>query len=128
MSMDILDFGKHKGESWGRIPVSYLTWLANKPTSDNVLKARDELKRRGTTYPTIKISGHAIDRASTRCLKSFIGDKKKNEGIYSWLVRVSEKALKQGKEIKKDVYLYHRIEFMFEFGEIYPTLKSVFRR
>lgn len=125
--MDILDFGKHKGESWGKVPRDYLNWLANQPTSENVERARKEIERRGTAYPTVEISGHAIDRASLRCLKIYLNNKNKGEGLYSWLIRISNEAIVNGEEkIKNNIYRYKGIDFIFKFGEIYPVLKSVF--
>ena len=46
----------------------------------------------------------------------------------SYDFKTIKSAIKNGKETKKDVYLYQTIDFMFEFGEFYPILKSVFKR
>ena len=122
-----IDFGKHKGELWTRVPTSYISWLANhKEESENVKIARAEHKRRGTAYPNIEISGHAVDRASLHCRKIWHETKTKDEGLNSWLIRMSNEAL-QVNDIKGEKYCYLGMKFVFEFGEYYPTLKTIIR-
>ncbi len=45
----VLDFGRHAGELWTRVPISYLKWLANELQDSNPNKAMAlaELERRG---------------------------------------------------------------------------------
>ena len=119
----IVEFGKHKGQRWTRLPISYLKWLINEGTQySNIAKA--ELKRRGTTLnQEIEISNHAIDRASIACIKHWEKTRKKNEGIYSWLIRMSKAAIKQ--DGKKEKITYKGIIFIFCYGELYPTLKTI---
>jgi hypothetical protein len=63
----IVEFGKHKGERWTRVPISYLKWLVN-VGSQYAEIAQAELDRRGTRLThDINLTGHAIDRASLRC-------------------------------------------------------------
>jgi len=119
----IVNFGKHKGQRWTRIPVSYLKWLINEGTQYTKI-AKAELKRRGTRLSyDIEISGHAIDRASTTCLKQWEKTRKKGEGLHSWLIRMSKAAIK--KEGKEEKITYKHIIFIFCYGELYPTLKTV---
>lgn len=122
-----IDFGKHKGELWTRVPVSYLSWLANHiEENENILIARSELKRRGTTYQSIEISGHAVDRASMSCWKEWRRTKEEKEGLNSWLIRMSNLARTEG-ELKNGKYHYLGMKFVFEEGAYYPTLKSIMR-
>jgi hypothetical protein len=132
----VCDFGKHKGELWTRIPVSYLKWLVNSP----MLSGRDdqaraiaaaELKRRGTVTPTIEVSGHAIDSASLRCRKTWHETAKDpHEGLHAWLCRMATEALATQPpdhyaEAVEGVIPYAGIKWVFVFGEAYPTLKTV---
>jgi uncharacterized protein (DUF3820 family) len=119
----IVNFGKHKGQRWTRLPVSYLKWLINEGTQYTEI-AKAELKRRGTLLNyDIEISGHAIDRASTSCLKIWEHTRKKDEGLHTWLVRISKAAIKQsGKQEKIN---FKHMRFVFCYGEVYPTLKTI---
>lgn len=65
-----LDFGKHSGELITRVPVSYLKWMVRNGTKSSDLAAA-ELERRGTQTPEVEVSGHAIDRASLNCRKTW---------------------------------------------------------
>lgn len=123
-----IEFGKHKGELWTRLPVSYLNWIAN--NKDFVGReehelATAELKRRGTAFPTIEISGHAIDRASLRCRKLWHEDRGEDEGLHAWLVRVSEEAIAANAASKSDAIFYKGMKLVFERGEFFPTLITV---
>lgn len=121
----ILQFGKHKGELWTRVPVSYLSWLANQESDDEpVQMAREELERRGSNYPDIEVSGHAIDRASTQCHHLWKGTKNKGEGIHSWLTRMAGEAREHG-QFDGSKYRYKGMKFAFEEGRYYPALKTV---
>lgn len=125
----IVDFGKHKGERWTRLPVSYLRWLANQPLDPamgdkNKKIAQAELERRGTTVPTeLEISGHAIDSASLRVRKIWHETRNQDEGLHSWLYRLGSLALKEANGEEAIVYL--GIKWVFVYGDFYPTLKTV---
>lgn len=122
----ICDFGKHQGERWTRIPVSYLKWVANHPTHTRGDIARAELERRGTTTPDLDLSGHAIDRASIQLNKKWLSDQKPDEGLNSWLLRVSGEALQT--EAYEDGTYYHKgIKFVFTMDGTWPVLKTVMR-
>lgn len=123
----VIDFGKHKGELWTRVPVSYLSWLANQQGSgENVEIARAEIQRRGSVYPQIDISGHAIDRASLSCRKIWHENRGQDEGLHAWLQRISMEAREKGQLIDGK-YRYLGMKFVFEEGEYYPSLKTVMR-
>ena len=127
----IITFGKHKGQRWTRLPVSYLKWLINEGTQ-YADTAKTELKRRGTVLEyEIEISGHAIDRASLSCRKIWHETKRNNEGIHTWLHRMSCGAIKSiGSAIPKDheKIEYKGMKFAFKFGKIYPILLTVMPR
>ncbi len=125
----IVDFGKHKGTPWTHVPVSYLNWLVNSaPIADtsNRSIAAAELKRRGTVTPKIEVSGHAIDRASLSCRKVWHQTARdENEGIHAWLCRMSAEAIERGEKLNHGKIRYSGLDFVFEFGECYPTLVTV---
>lgn len=132
----VVDFGKHKGTLWTRLPVNYLKWLANqtgyeRPNSKldnkNVELAKAELKRRGTVTPRIDISTHAINRASLHLLNQWSEREDRSEGLYSWLERIAVEAM-ENKPIGETNgrILYMGICFVFEADGNWPVLKTVF--
>lgn len=126
-----IEFGKHKGELWTRLPVSYLKWIVNEPgmSEDKKEIARAEMDRRGTVTPTIEVSGHAIDRASLSLRKTWhLTALNENEGLHAWLVRVATEALEKGVRLGDGRIDHLQMRFVFETGECYPTLKTVMRK
>lgn len=122
-------FGRHAGELYTRLPVSYLRWLANieHPTAGPI--ARAELARRGTTLPTLEISHHAIDRASLRALDFWRAERRKDEGLYRWLHRRAVAARESaGPTLETDRVDHDGIRFVFERDGAWPVLKTVMRR
>lgn len=126
----IVGFGKHKGERWTRIPIGYLKWCMNEmpPTSEAYMVASAELARRGDTMPKdVEVSNHAIDKASLRVRKAWHNDRGEDEGLYSWLVRISSEALelknKQGEQNER--MKYKGCVLVFTYGNYFPTLKTV---
>ena len=123
----IVDFGKHKGEPWTRIPKSYLQWLVNEKSDirgaeKNKQYAMAELERRGTKVShKLELSAHAIDRASQ------ITNEWKDEGLYTWLERMATEALETIEENKEEVY-YKGYKFAFIFGEYYPSLVTIIKK
>lgn len=124
----ICDFGKHSGELWTRIPVSYLFWIVNQDGFDRERKAiaQAEIERRGAVKPLIEVSGHAIDRASLRFRKRWhttaLND---SEGLHAWLCRVASEALVKGEQLELGKYKYSQMKFVFEEGSEWPVLKTV---
>ena len=117
-----VDFGKHKGELWTRIPLSYLKWLINE-IDHEIAKA--ELERRGRFVPDkLEISPHALDNASLRLRKIWYEEGNKQIGLYTWLYKRAVEALEQNKEAVID----KGIKFVFKFGNYYPVLKTVMAR
>lgn len=121
----ICDFGKHNGERYTRIPVSYLKWMVNSNHSRAHI-AQAELDRRGTVTPDMEISGHAIDRASLNCLDIWRSSRNKDEGISAWLIRMSAEALKTEPD-KKGRFHFNNMLFAFEREGVWPVLKTVMR-
>ena len=126
----ICDFGKHAGERYTRLPVSYLRWMVR---SDHTHKeiARAELARRGTVVPDMDVSGHAIDRASLHCLQIWRKTRRDSaEGLHAWLVRMAEEAYKNlercGKPHQAKIR-YTGMTFVFQRDCCLPTLKTVYR-
>lgn len=123
----VMPYGKHKGELFTRVPVSYLKWMVN--TRQNMWEtAQAEFKRRGSKMPTIELSGHAIDNASIRVRKIWHDTKlSDDEGIYSWLMRMTEEALSNGEILESGKIKYKGMKFVVEQGEEFPVLKTIMR-
>ncbi len=116
--------GRHKGVVITRVPVSYLKWMVNirHAYADY---AQSELDRRGTVTPEIDISGHAIDRASLLCRKTWHATEREGEGIHAWLVRVAQEALERGYPAESGRYEWIGLSFRFEMDGVWPVLKTV---
>lgn len=116
--------GRHKGELMTRVPVSYLRWMAN-TNHEQAELAKAELDRRGAVLPEVEISNHAIDRASLRCRRIWHEDRTKNEGLHSWLVRVSMEALAGTGSGGDEICFYKGMKMVFELSPEYPVLKTI---
>lgn len=123
-----VDFGKHRGERWTRIPVSYLRWVANcKPPHRCAEVAIAELDRRNISLENIdiEISGHAIDSASLRCRRTWHETKKRNdEGLHAWLQRICTEALDEFEPDSEGRIVWEGITLVFEEGSMFPILKT----
>jgi len=129
----IVDFGKHNGEPWTRVPADYLRWLVNQPDEIPQFNkhkeiAKAELDRRGTVVSSeVELSPHAIDKASLRVRKIWHETAlNEEEGLYSWLSRMATEALKTN--LKAEKITYKGITFVFKQRNIYPILKTVIRK
>lgn len=127
-----IEFGKYKGELVTRLPISYLEWIINVGAAYAPI-AQAELDRRGIPkdHKKVEISNHAIDRASVRILKIWKGASNSNEGIYSWLTRVSIDALAKLKEPPAEGKFkieYISMTLVFKTGINYPTLVTVLKK
>jgi uncharacterized protein (DUF3820 family) len=125
-----IDFGRHKGELFTRLPVSYLKWMVNEVVQDDLAKA--ELKRRGTTTPELDVSGHAVDRASLRCRRIWHETSAKGQGLHSWLVQMSKEALSENGGIEAVMNGGGKAEskgmvFVFDLDGQWPVLKTLHR-
>jgi len=118
----VCDFGKHRGELYTRIPVSYLLWMVQAEHSKANI-ARAELERRGTTMPEIELSAHSVDRASQRCLNIWQETRNGDEGLYSWLARVAFEAYQGGLD-EQGRADHMGMRFVYQPGE-WPIVKTV---
>ena len=119
--------GKHRGELITRVPVSYLRWMVRESHGEAAY-ASAELDRRGTTVPTIEISGHAIDTASLRCRKIWHATRRDDgEGLHAWLCRIAPLALEHG-EPHGDKIAYEGMLFAFATDGGWPLLKTIMRQ
>jgi hypothetical protein len=131
MSIDthgmLVEFGKHRGQRWTRVPVSYLRWIANlAPPHKSREIAVAELERRNIPLVNceIEITGHAIDSASLRLRKTWHAMKNENEGLHSWLQRMCTDALGEYEPDSEGRIHWHGIQLVFEEGAIVPILKT----
>jgi uncharacterized protein (DUF3820 family) len=122
-----VDFGKHAGMLYTRLPVSYLKWMVQCNHSKKDIAAA-ELKRRGTVTPELDISGHAIDRASLRCRKIWHETAlSPEEGLHAWLVRMCTEAIEKFPNYLAaydNIIYYNGLKLVFEKGT-WPVLKTV---
>lgn len=125
----IVNFGKHKGTPWTQIPISYLKWLINEGTGWSG-RAYEELHRRGAILEhDLELSGHAIDRVSTRFWRLYLQtrrtpDDAEPEGIYSWLLRMAGQA-KDRMKLQDERIEFNGMIFIFKFDQVNPTLVTV---
>jgi hypothetical protein len=124
----IIDFGKHKGERWTRVPVNYLKWILNEPgmVEEKKAIAKAEMERRGSFTPDLEVSGHAIDRASLMLRKTWHETAlSKEEGLHAWLCRMSQEALENGEKLESGKIRYMGMKFAFKQDGCWPVLKTV---
>ena len=121
-----MSFGKHRGELLTRVPASYLRWMVNEKSPMHE-QARAEIERRGHKLPEVELSGHAIDNASLRVRKIWHETRGKDEGLHSWLQRVTLEALEKGERLDSGRIKYLGMKLVIEQGEEFPVLKTVMR-
>jgi hypothetical protein len=119
-----INFGKHKGELFTRLPVSYLRWMINEK-APMVEYAKAEFERRGDTMPKVELSGHAIDNASLRVRKIWHETRGDDEGLYSWLMRMTLEAIEHGEKLDSGKIKYKGMKFVIVEGEEFPSLKTI---
>ena len=108
--------------------MSYLRWMVS-VGHEKAEHAKEELDRRGTVIPEVEVSGHAIDRASQRCLDVWRGDlANPNEGLHAWLSRVAKEALDRNQVDAKGRFYHKGCWWAIDTGLAIPVLKSVVRR
>lgn len=120
----VLNYGKHKGMLLTRVPVSYLRWMINEkaPMAD---LAKHEFERRGDTMPKVELSGHAIDNASLRVRRTWHETRRDEEGLYSWLQRITLEAIKSGERLESGKIKYMGMKLVVAEGEEFPCLKTI---
>jgi hypothetical protein len=123
----MLTFGRHKGTLLTRVPVSYLRFMINERTQQWEL-AKAEFERRGDTMPKVELSGHAIDNASLRVRKIWHETAlDEEEGLYSWLQRVTLEAIEKGEKLENGKIKYLGMKLVVAQGAEFPTLKTIMR-
>jgi len=123
-----LPFGKHKGKLLTRVPVGYVRWMMNEVGMSDEWKAlaKSEHERRGGELPTLELSGHAIDNASLRVRKIWHETAlSKDEGLYTWLMRVTNEAIVNGERLESGKIKYLGMKFVVEQGDEFPILKTI---
>lgn len=129
-----IEFGRHKGDRFTRLPVSYLKFMINNQTQQCDL-AQAELNRRGITeLPDLELSSHAIDKASYRLVRAWQSNRRKigrtnQEGLYTWLMRISADALQDPVLDREGRYLHRDsgVILVFEKDCQWPILKTVYK-
>jgi uncharacterized protein (DUF3820 family) len=121
-----IDFGKHKGELFTRLPRSYIRWMINEKCPNWEI-AKAEFERRGDTMPKVELSGHAIDNASLRVISIWQTRMSLHEGFYSWLQRMTLEAIEHGEPMGDQIHWYKGMKFCIAEGEEFPTLKTIMR-
>lgn len=117
-------FGRHSGELYTRIPVSYLKWMVNSRHQDAEI-AQAELDRRGTVTPDIEISGHAIDRISQNGLHFWEVYRDDGEGLHAWMARAAIEALDKGEFLPSGKIRYAGLKWVIESDGVWPVVKTV---
>lgn len=121
-----IEFGKHQGELFTRVPVGYLRWMVNERTKQWEI-AKAELDRRGDTMPKVELSPHAIDNASLRVRKIWYETSEEDEGLWSWLQRMVLEAIESGEPMDGGAIRYNGMKLVIAEGVEYPCLKTVMR-
>jgi len=123
--------GRHKGQPFTRVPLSYLQWMVNvDPLHSQRTIAVAELQRRGCVgTPSCTITPHAIDRASIRCWKTFRDTRQRipgygPEGLHMWLSRLVDEALKT-TAVAQNTYIIHGLKMIIQCGVEWPVLVTV---
>ncbi len=122
-----IGFGKHHGELYTRLPISYLRWMCNSGTREKEL-AEAELKRRGVGLinSPIEISGHAVDTASLRVWKQYRDTRTdSHEGLHAWLLRMCTEAMTESDANDDDQIFYKGMKLVLVQGDLHWTLKTV---
>ena len=118
--------GVHAGELISRVPTQYLKWMVN-ARHTSAAEAEKEMKRRGTSTPTLEVSGHAIDRASLKFLDVWNRLRSGDEGLWSWLHREAANAHAHGKKHRDQEgrYEWEGLSWRFVEDAAWPVLKTV---
>lgn len=119
---------KYRGVLVTRVPVGYLRWMVNSDHPEAPI-AKAEMDRRGAHFPTIEISGHAMDRASLRLRAIWAHTQYQDEGLWSWLSRVGARAWADGEHQQDEGTIikvtFAGMKIVFADGEECPTMVSI---
>lgn len=129
----VMPLGKHQGQPISRIPIGYLTWMCS-ANHTHAARAKAELERRGTYFPKVEISSHAINRASQRLLNLWMSESPEPDrepGLHTWLSKRAEAALDTLESVPGDGTFrvkHDGIQFQFQGSHHLPALLTVMRR
>ena len=105
----IVQGGPHHGSELSQVPLTYLRWAFNHNLTDIFVVASDssllpmwaaaqaELNRRGARSFAVEITPHVIDRFTIRFLGAYIKNRQKDEGLFSFLQRVTVDLVNRGQ-------------------------------
>ena len=117
--------GRYKGEFISRVPIRHIVWLMNNSKELSKI-AKVEYERRGFYEFDIELTAHAVNQASLKLQKHWVGSRKSNEGIFSWLGRMADLATKKGTDIGHNRVGYKKMIFVFDDNSlIIRVLKTV---
>lgn len=121
-----VDFGRHRGQLYTRLPISYLRWMINTDHSRKEY-AEAELIRRGTPNPELEVSIHAMDRFSEKYIWKWLDLEQPRKGLNSWLIEQAGAALVHGNKDSKDPnrIAYMGITYVFEECDLWPVVKTI---
>ncbi len=120
----VIPCGKHAGQPYTRLPVSYLRWMVS-ASHEFAPIAQAELDRRGTVNPSLDVSGHAIDRLSmSPGLELWKTTRKPDEGISAWLNRIAAESL-HVEPLSPGRYSWGPLVLCFDLDLAWPVLKTV---
>jgi hypothetical protein len=88
--------------------------------------AKAEISRRGTVLPTLEISGHAIDRASLACRRTWHENRGNEEGLNAWLIRICNEALADNIIDHKGRYVWKGLlRLAIQNDGVWPVLLTI---
>lgn len=142
----VCDFGRHAGETYDRIPESYLNWMIRARHAKAPL-ATAELERRtaGPSAPpaqappapvaspaepavrpalTIVVSGEAVDALSKHCLHIWDENRFTAEGLYTWARREGRAAIDRNQTDPQGRYRHLGVIWTFTEDGDRRTLKT----
>lgn len=119
--------GKHIGKPITQVPIIYLHQLIEQQCEGHEY-ASMEIERRGTKHSNfVDITYHAIDRASMQLMDIYRATRLPNEGLYTWLGRQAESAMKHGRTVGNRIVDHRNIRWVFSFEYTPPKLVTVMR-
>lgn len=126
----LVPYGKHKDKEWSAVPKSYLEFCANNPDMDGELPklCKQELERRNAKITELRVTMSAYDSASLCCIDMWRASNKSsgsNRGFNSFIFAMGKHVIQTGDYGSDGVVYYKGFKFVYEIGNIYPTLKHV---
>jgi len=120
----IMPSGKHKGIPIRRVPIGYLLWMV-RTGHDLAYMAQAEIERRGTKTPDVEVSAHAIDRASLLLTDYWPRLSRDDEGLYTWLARMTVEAIQHGRKDRSGKIIYQGMKLAIGDDGAWPVLVTI---